>query len=205
MLRSVSTEVYTLFSFCTQFSRTFFTGQPLPFDQNSANSTTVIKTQPQKEDQQQEENFQEQQPENSKTTVLPTNKSESLSSPDINSNPKLINFRTLLDSKITELGKMIESAQGFLTLPEITEAATGHINNAVGSANLLITGKFKQFGGLCDLHYGVKTEEGSNPPNYDDLQGFWEMIFITYEGVKAEFDDIEKWRQNGWNEVSTKT
>lgn len=205
MLRSVSTEVYTLISICWR-SRTFFTGQPvIPFDANSTNSTTANSTivkqpsqslkpdskgNPDKSLEKSEQiSTREQKPVSQQTKV------------DENNNHELVNFRQQLDSKIKELGDMIETAQVFLTLSEITEAAAGHINNAVGNANLLITGKFKQFGGLCDLHYGVqKGGDDSAPPTYDDLQGFWEMIFISFEKIKKEFDDIELWKNNDWNE-----
>ena len=223
MLRYVSTEVYTLVSICYNgfAARTLFTGQ-LAFDANSANSTpaqptATITTQPpspstikhvkpvkidlEEVDSEKSEDLTKSETKNETKKELKI-EPESEPKTDLNNNPELVNFRNQLDSRITDLGNMIESAQTFLTLPEMSEAGTEHINVAVGMAHLLITGKFKQFGGLCDLHYGVKVvDDETPPPTYGDLQGFWEMIYLTFENIQKEFDSIELWKINNWNEV----
>jgi len=234
MLRYVSTEVYTLVSTCITYTarRTFFTGQ-LAFDANSANSTpaqptATITTQPpspstikpvkldrisvdvEEVDSGKEENVIKSDDEskiesNTEPKTEPKTEPETEPKTDLNNNPELVNFRNQLDSRITDLGNMIESAQTFLTLPEMSQPGTEHINVAVGMAHLLITGKFKQFGGLCDLHYGVKVvTDGVAPPTYGDLQGFWEMIYLTFENIQKEFDSIEAWKNNDWNEPEQK-
>jgi len=234
MLRYVSTEVYTLVSTCITYTarRTFFTGQ-LAFDANSANSTpaqptATITTQPpspstikpvkldrisvdvEEVDSGKEENVTRSDDEPKIESIIepktePKTEPETEPKTDLNNNPELLNFRNQLDARITDLGNMIESAQTFLTLPEMSQPGTEHINVAVGMAHLLITGKFKQFGGLCDLHYGVKVvTDGVAPPTYGDLQGFWEMIYLTFENIQKEFDSIEAWKNNDWNEPEQK-
>lgn len=203
MIRSLSAEIYTLLSICCDINarRLFSTGQPIPDAQQTsiANTpttahtvTAVTTSQPTTE----KSNSRPKTPENLVQDQVIT--------PDKNNNHKLVNFSELLSGKIQELGTMIENAQSFLLLPEIGEAATGHINNAVGSANLLIAGRFKQFGGLCDQHYGKSPpDEGKDPPTYQDLQGFYDLVFISFENIERQFNEIELWRSNGWKEPET--
>lgn len=79
---------------------------------------------------------------------------------------------------------------------ELPEEASGRLRAAIGKTNLLTTKKFKQFRGLCDEHN--QHMEGSKVPTSEDLAGFWDMVMIQVDDVKAMFEEIDTMRKNDW-------
>lgn len=40
--------------------------------------------------------------------------------------------------------------------------------------------------------------EGSKVPTSEDLAGFWDMVMIQVDDVKAMFEEIDTMRKNDW-------
>ncbi|XP_022686322.1 disks large-associated protein 1-like isoform X2 [Varroa jacobsoni] len=95
---------------------------------------------------------------------------------------------------------------------ENREEISSRIDMAIGSANLILAGKCKQFRDLCQKNInensGIPTESvdgtksGSSefPTRREDLEGFWEMISMPIQKVRDGFASIERLKENGWKE-----
>ncbi|XP_055957481.1 disks large-associated protein 5 isoform X2 [Patella vulgata] len=81
----------------------------------------------------------------------------------------------------------------------IPEEASGRIRAAIGKAHLLINKRFQQFRELCKDHQYPDPE--AKPTNWEDLQGFWDMVKIQIDHVDDMFTEIELMRNNGWKEI----
>lgn len=51
--------------------------------------------------------------------------------------------------------------------------------------------------GLCDDCIN-QTARDMPPPTPDDLQGFWEMVYLQVENVDSLFVELDKLRANDW-------
>ncbi|XP_017017077.1 uncharacterized protein vlc isoform X1 [Drosophila kikkawai] len=81
--------------------------------------------------------------------------------------------------------------------PDITEDTFGLLRSASGKARLLVSQKMKQFEGLC--HNNVnRSPEDEFPTTADDLQGFWDMVYLQVEHLDSIFADIEQLKANNW-------
>ncbi|CAL8257313.1 unnamed protein product [Gadus morhua 'NCC'] len=77
----------------------------------------------------------------------------------------------------------------------LSEEVLGTVRSAVGSAQLLIASKFKQFRGLCVENLDVN----SNPrPTAQDLAGFWDLLQLTVEDISLKFDELYQLKANNW-------
>jgi len=105
-----------------------------------------------------------------------------------------------LEMELEKLKSMINEAESDQRLSQIPEDACGKIRNAVGKAQLLITKKFKQFEELCRDNIEDNPEKRQNEmeTKSSDLQGYWEMMFMQIDDVKALFNHIEKLKANNW-------
>jgi len=65
----------------------------------------------------------------------------------------------------------------------------GRVRCAIGKANILISGRFKQFSGLID---DCELGRGTKKTRVTDLQGFWEMVSFQIEDVDRLFQDLSK-------------
>ncbi|KAH8236344.1 hypothetical protein KR032_010564 [Drosophila birchii] len=84
--------------------------------------------------------------------------------------------------------------------PDITEDTFGLLRSASGKARLLVSQKMKQFEGLC--HNNVnRSPEDEFPTTADDLQGFWDMVYLQVVHVDSIFSDIEQLKANNWKVV----
>ncbi|XP_022228359.2 uncharacterized protein LOC111078129 isoform X2 [Drosophila obscura] len=97
--------------------------------------------------------------------------------------------------------------------PAITEDTFGLLRSASGKARLLASKKMKQFEGLCHNNLNPSPED-TFPTTVDDLQGFWDMVYLQVEQVDSIFADIDQLKMNDWKDtaepptvetVSTKT
>ncbi|BFG05091.1 uncharacterized protein DMAD_03908 [Drosophila madeirensis] len=97
--------------------------------------------------------------------------------------------------------------------PAITEDTFGLLRSASGKARLLASKKMKQFEGLCHNNLNPSPEDAF-PTTGDDLQGFWDMVYLQVEQVDSIFADIDQLKMNDWKAkpepsavktVSTKT
>uniref|UniRef100_A0A671MUQ3 Discs, large (Drosophila) homolog-associated protein 1b n=1 Tax=Sinocyclocheilus anshuiensis TaxID=1608454 RepID=A0A671MUQ3_9TELE len=78
---------------------------------------------------------------------------------------------------------------------KLPDEILGKICSAVGSAQLLMSQKFKQFRELC--------EENLNPnahkrPVAQDLAGFWDMLQLSIENISLKFDELHQLKANNW-------
>lgn len=55
-----------------------------------------------------------------------------------------------------------------------------------------------QFSGLCMDCLNQVKRDGMPPPNPDDLQGFWDMVYLQVENVDALYAELDQLRANGW-------
>lgn len=105
-----------------------------------------------------------------------------------------------LEMELEKLKSMINEAESNQRLSQIPEEACGKIRNAVGKAQLLITKKFKQFEELCrdNIEEDPERRQNEMETKSSDLQGYWEMMFMQIDDVKALFSHIEKLKANNW-------
>nr|KAG5705819.1 hypothetical protein BaRGS_030709 [Batillaria attramentaria] len=73
------------------------------------------------------------------------------------------------------------------TTTALSEDVQGQIRTVACQARLLMGEKLKQFLGLVD-----KCEAGDPYTNCQDLQGFWDMVYIQ------KFENLDKLQQNNW-------
>lgn len=101
--------------------------------------------------------------------------------------------------------------------PDITEDTFGLLRAASGKARLLATQKMKQFeglyptpisyifiyinirsfAGLCHNNLN-RSPEDAFPTTLDDLQGFWDMVYLQVTHVDTIFEDIEQLKRSDW-------
>nr|CAD7396075.1 unnamed protein product [Timema poppensis] len=72
------------------------------------------------------------------------------------------------------------------------------VDSAVGQTRLLVTKKFVQFEGLMDM---CETGQGRRV-TLEDLQGFWEMVYMQVGDVNHRFSQLDLLRANSWNQES---
>ncbi|XP_060651999.1 uncharacterized protein LOC132788546 isoform X1 [Drosophila nasuta] len=84
--------------------------------------------------------------------------------------------------------------------PDITEDTFGLLRSASGKARLLVSQKMKQFEGLCHNNLN-RSPEDAFPTTIDDLQGFWDMVYLQVTHVDSIFADIEQLKSNDWHRV----
>ncbi|XP_065367722.1 uncharacterized protein vlc [Calliphora vicina] len=81
--------------------------------------------------------------------------------------------------------------------PDITEDTFGLLRSASGKARLLVSQKMKQFEGLCHNNLNSSPED-KFPTTVDDLQGFWDMVYLQVDHIDSIFADIENLKKNDW-------
>ncbi|XP_017057320.1 uncharacterized protein LOC108098706 isoform X2 [Drosophila ficusphila] len=85
--------------------------------------------------------------------------------------------------------------------PDITEDTFGLLRSASGKARLLVSQKMKQFEGLCHNNLN-RSPEDAFPTTVDDLQGFWDMVYLQVKHVDSIFADIELLKANNWKRAA---
>ncbi|ALC41397.1 vlc [Drosophila busckii] len=85
--------------------------------------------------------------------------------------------------------------------PKVTEDTLGLLRSAAGKARLLVAQKMKQFEGLCHNNLN-RSPEDAFPTTLDDLQGFWDMVYLQVEHIDSIFADIEQLKANDWKRIS---
>ncbi|XP_044316465.1 uncharacterized protein LOC123037868 [Drosophila rhopaloa] len=95
-------------------------------------------------------------------------------------------------------------ADALSTNLDISEDTFGLLRSASGKARLLVSQKMKQFEGLC--HNNVnRSPKDEYPTTADDLQGFWDMVYLQVEHVDSIFNDIEQLKANDWKRLDEPT
>ena len=75
------------------------------------------------------------------------------------------------------------------------EDIKGEVRSVVGQGRLIMAERFTQFSGLVD---NCEFKRGEKETTVEDLQGFWEMIYIQVEDVDRKFTNISKVEANQW-------
>lgn len=72
----------------------------------------------------------------------------------------------------------------------LSEETKGSILAVLGQAKLLIDKRFGQFYGLCDLNEETTSRSDGLTARAADLEGFWEVIMMQVDDVKASFASL---------------
>uniref|UniRef100_A0A1I8Q4D9 Guanylate-kinase-associated protein n=1 Tax=Stomoxys calcitrans TaxID=35570 RepID=A0A1I8Q4D9_STOCA len=110
-------------------------------------------------------------------------------------------FLQQLKSEQNRLLEMAAVAEKYLDAlasnPDITEDTLGLLRSAAGKARLLVSQKMKQFEGLCHNNLNSSPED-QFPTTVDDLQGFWDMVYLQVDHIDSIFKGIEQLKANEW-------
>lgn len=79
-------------------------------------------------------------------------------------------------------------------------SVSGQLRTTVGKVNLLISQKFAQFRGLCNNCIEPATTDFVTLPS--DLEGFWAMVMLQVDDVRAMIASVDTLRQNNWKVAS---
>uniref|UniRef100_UPI00358DF3B4 disks large-associated protein 4-like n=1 Tax=Myxine glutinosa TaxID=7769 RepID=UPI00358DF3B4 len=104
-------------------------------------------------------------------------------------------FLAMLDKKIAEMQCWCKEMEGEMKNDKLSEEVLGKILSAVGSAHLLMAQKFQQFRGLCMENLNP---EACPHPSMQDLAGFWDLLQLPIEDVRARFASLRSMRAAGW-------
>lgn len=108
-------------------------------------------------------------------------------------------FRDLLEKETERLLGLCERWDSVLeSTSDINDEAQGSIRTTTGQARLLINQRFAQFRGLVN---NCENGSGWQKITCDDLQGFWEMVYIQVEDVDKKFEALTGLRENNWSLV----
>lgn len=80
---------------------------------------------------------------------------------------------------------------------DVSEEVFGLLRSASGKARLLVSQKMKQFEGLCHNHMN-RSPEDAFPTTLEDLQGFWDMVYLQVVHIDSIFEEIEELKNNDW-------
>ncbi|XP_055858563.1 uncharacterized protein LOC129920993 [Episyrphus balteatus] len=101
-------------------------------------------------------------------------------------------------NRLLELAHRAEKYLCSLTNNEdISEEVFGLLRSASGKARLLVSQKMKQFEGLCHNHMN-RSPEDAFPTTLEDLQGFWDMVYLQVAHIDSIFEEIEELKRNDW-------
>ncbi|BES97426.1 Guanylate-kinase-associated protein (GKAP) protein [Nesidiocoris tenuis] len=112
-------------------------------------------------------------------------------------------FLKLHSDQVTALEELATIGEKELSSCDNDEAC-GVLRAASGKARLLVAQKLNQFKGLC-LKNIEQSSSDDFPTTCEDLAGFWDMVMIQVEDVRAQFKAIEALKKNNWKPVEEKT
>ncbi|XP_076285265.1 uncharacterized protein LOC143211448 [Lasioglossum baleicum] len=106
-------------------------------------------------------------------------------------------FELLLNKEIERQSQLCEKWVKIKEEPGVTEDAHYQINQAIGQTNLLMNKKFVKFRNLVS---DCTTGQGEMLVTCNDLQGFWDMMYIEVDDCNLRFQKLEQLRSRGWEE-----
>ncbi|KAL7060210.1 hypothetical protein AAHC03_09838 [Spirometra sp. Aus1] len=123
-------------------------------------------------------------------------------------------FLRLVDELTIQLTEKVNEIEADLLTPGLSDEVAGQLRTTVGKVKLLISQKFAQFRGLCEDSI-AQQESATNPDGEtagmtskdgegifitlpSDLDGFWAMILLQVDDVRAMIANSEALRRNGW-------
>jgi len=113
-------------------------------------------------------------------------------------------FRNLLETeteRLTALCNAWESKIPNIPDDEEYEDIRGEVRSVVGQGRLVMAERFHQFSGLVD---NCQFKRGEKETTVEDLQGFWEMIFIQVEDVDKKFAGLVTVEENSWKPIEVR-
>ncbi|VDP86916.1 unnamed protein product [Echinostoma caproni] len=118
-------------------------------------------------------------------------------------------FLRVTDQVQSEIAILIDQTEADLESGPMDEEVAGLLRTAVGKAKLLVSEKFVQFRNLCQQNLdwlaaqqsgsSVKTDGPDLVTLVSDLDGFWAMVMLQVDDVRAQFAKVNELRINGWH------
>ncbi|KAJ1529704.1 hypothetical protein ONE63_006458 [Megalurothrips usitatus] len=111
-------------------------------------------------------------------------------------------YRDLLQQECAAIGGLCDQWQAILNdrdAAAIPDDVCGKIQIAVGQAQLLMKKKFEQFRGLIAASENGELERRVT---VEDLQGFWELVYIQVSDIHSKFQEVQKLKENNWEPAS---
>lgn len=105
-------------------------------------------------------------------------------------------FRNLVSLETENFNRLCEKWEKINVHEEkLQEDIRGEIRCTIGQARLLIAERFKQFSSLIDNN---EFNYGDKPTTLEDLQGFWDLIYIQIEDVQNKFKHLDNLKNTNW-------
>ncbi|KAK3915414.1 Disks large-associated protein 1, partial [Frankliniella fusca] len=108
-------------------------------------------------------------------------------------------YRDLLNQESTTISALCDDWQRVLnendSCSAIPDDVCGKIQIAIGQAQLLMRKKFEQFRGLITAN---ETNDSVRLVTVQDLQGFWELMYIQVKDIYCKFEELKKLKLNNW-------
>jgi len=125
---------------------------------------------------------------------------------EINSTESLVDvskFENELEDVSKKIDEKIEYWAGILkTDTEIPEHNKGDINANIGKFNLLLNSKFKQYRSLVNMcHCKILDPAEKKYILTGDLEGYWFIVQMQLDQIFGSFHELEKLKQNNWQEI----
>ncbi|XP_077286643.1 uncharacterized protein LOC143911569 isoform X2 [Arctopsyche grandis] len=109
-------------------------------------------------------------------------------------------FRSQLDGEISRLIILCDEWKNYKDChDELIEDHKDMIDVAVGQTKLLINKKFQQFKGLIEKCENQEASE-AGLVKIQDLQGFWDMIYMQVENLDIRFNELKELKSKDWKE-----
>ncbi|KAF7282827.1 hypothetical protein GWI33_001965 [Rhynchophorus ferrugineus] len=108
-------------------------------------------------------------------------------------------FTNKLNMEIERLTSLCDQWEAYLNGSEVPDEARSSIDVAIGQSKLLMSKKFQQFRGLIDQCRSPNATEKSI--TCSDLHGFWDMIYMQVEDLDKRFNNLDKLKENNWEEM----
>nr|XP_021325724.1 disks large-associated protein 4 [Danio rerio] len=110
-------------------------------------------------------------------------------------------FQKLLQAETDRMEAWCQQMEEETKDKQLSEEVLGKIRSAVGSAQLLMSQKFRQFQGLCEQNLDVSAQPR---PTAQDLAGFWDLLQLSIEDISMKFDELHLLRSNDWKTTDKK-
>ena len=81
--------------------------------------------------------------------------------------------------------------------PNLSDEVQSQIHTVIGKTQLLTdrNGRLTQFHGMVDAFV---CGTGEKETTVQDLDGFWELVSIQIQDIYAQFDELQKLKDNNW-------
>ncbi|MBN3296234.1 DLGP3 protein, partial [Amia calva] len=110
-------------------------------------------------------------------------------------------FLRLLQTEVERMEGWCQTMEREAEENDLPEETLEKIRSAVGSAQLLMSQKVQQFFRLCQQ----SVDPSAYPqPSSQDLAGFWDLLQLAMEDVRAKFQELQRMKDAGWRPTDKK-